>query len=314
MAMQLSTQQQIQDFGQGGSGVFTLTGQGHWAQHLLTIGFFRLKLPENCMILKKSLGARGVGPPGRSGSASGTGWSFQHFLPDTPTQKPAGSVNTLPLEIPSKSAGFWAHESPPAELWPSGPWIKHVLFCTPQKMVVPAQFEQVFLLIPTNFRVIQFCKKTFFGDLGKGNFKGIWDYRLLWDFQVYKPIRITRLPLFLQSVCFFFVFSPRLRVWQEALTGVACCSWKGIHRSGHHWSFCLFSAWLVIFRGFECAVQQACTSESPFWGGDARAFQRWVCAIEYTHSFFSAQQTNQVQMNKANTVFSIQRWGEVNQK
>ena len=48
-----------------------LTPRGPWAHNLLKIRVFPLKLPENCMILKKSLGQRGPGPPGPPGSATG---------------------------------------------------------------------------------------------------------------------------------------------------------------------------------------------------------------------------------------------------
>ena len=54
------TQARIQDFGQGGPVEFW---PQRWAQHLLKIRVFPWKLPENCMILKKSWGRRGV-PPG----------------------------------------------------------------------------------------------------------------------------------------------------------------------------------------------------------------------------------------------------------
>ena len=58
----------IQDFGQGGaSTVLTPMGGGGWAQNLLKIGVFSLKLPENCMILNKSWGKEGPGPPGPPG-------------------------------------------------------------------------------------------------------------------------------------------------------------------------------------------------------------------------------------------------------
>ena len=43
---------------------------GLWAQTLLKKGFFPLKLPENCMILKKSWGQGGPGPPAPPGSAT----------------------------------------------------------------------------------------------------------------------------------------------------------------------------------------------------------------------------------------------------
>ncbi len=52
-------------------------GGGPWAQNLLKMGGFPEQLPEKCMILKKTLGARGAGvpwnisPQGPAGSASG---------------------------------------------------------------------------------------------------------------------------------------------------------------------------------------------------------------------------------------------------
>ena len=48
----LAVQGQIQDF-----------GRGSWAKNLLKIGFSSLKLPENCMIFQKILGAGPPGPP-----------------------------------------------------------------------------------------------------------------------------------------------------------------------------------------------------------------------------------------------------------
>ena len=59
----IHVQAPIQDFGRGGPGEFW--PQGPWALNLLKIGFFPLKLPENCMNLKKSWG-KGGGPPGPS--------------------------------------------------------------------------------------------------------------------------------------------------------------------------------------------------------------------------------------------------------
>ena len=57
------TQWQIQDFGQEDPAEFD--PRGPWAQNVLKIEGFPLKLPENCMILKKSWGQGGLWPPGR---------------------------------------------------------------------------------------------------------------------------------------------------------------------------------------------------------------------------------------------------------
>ncbi len=51
-------QARIWDFGQGGPAEFWPQG-GPWAQNLLQIGVFPLKLPENCIILKKFGGKGG---------------------------------------------------------------------------------------------------------------------------------------------------------------------------------------------------------------------------------------------------------------
>ncbi len=57
----MTGQARIQDLGQGASGVMTLRG-GPEPNNLLKIGDFPLKLPENCMILKKSWGQGGAAP------------------------------------------------------------------------------------------------------------------------------------------------------------------------------------------------------------------------------------------------------------
>ncbi len=49
------------DLSEGGQWSFDPKG-GPWANNLLKIGVFPLKLPENCMILKKSWGQGGPGP------------------------------------------------------------------------------------------------------------------------------------------------------------------------------------------------------------------------------------------------------------
>ena len=67
----MNTQARIQDFGQGGPTEFG--PQGPWAQNLLKIGVSPLKLPENCMIMKKSWGQGGRAPPGSAAESPSQG-------------------------------------------------------------------------------------------------------------------------------------------------------------------------------------------------------------------------------------------------
>ncbi len=84
---------------------FDPKGGGALSPKLLKIGGFPLKLPENCMILKKSWGQGGLGPQGPPGSATGVSgadaglWSRDLWY---------GNRKSNPLQNIGQEKGHWS--------------------------------------------------------------------------------------------------------------------------------------------------------------------------------------------------------------